>query len=346
MGRDLIACKTETEQYICDLGDNVIVPVPSWYAATKEPITTDEKKFSLEIALIHKYSPFKKELDVMQQFNKITGANGTLVIIYDLKLNDDGVPELDIETDPSDILLTGMMASGMKYIYISKGFKIRASREVKEAELAVKIAEENMQEAKFKVKELEKTCDNNMEAQNRFKLANAHSRLLKSQRDVDRKKNLYQEKLRALKDPHKLTFIFGVNIEERNLDGMFIYNNSRLIKMYKRIGVQLNRMLRYCSGVVGVVDVPSVMMEPTHNKQDFADAKEYHSLLRVMGQFLLQYWKDLGIAQMGVVKFWNEFGYSSTNWNLSPSNALQFKRRRAIEIQVIVQCGKYHLFAN
>ncbi|XP_072371614.1 ATPase MORC2B-like [Scyliorhinus torazame] len=93
--------------------DEVIVPVPSWSAATREPIITDEKKFALEIALIHKYSPFKKEFDVMQQFNKITGASGTLVVIYNLKLNDDGVPELDIETDPSDIRLTGMMASGM-----------------------------------------------------------------------------------------------------------------------------------------------------------------------------------------------------------------------------------------
>ncbi|XP_067848319.1 ATPase MORC2-like [Heptranchias perlo] len=358
--------------------DEVIVPVPSWYVATKEPITTDEKKFSLEIALIYKYSPFKTEFDVMQQFNKITEASGTLVIIYNLKLNDDGKPELDIETDPSDILLTGMMASGIqpecysfrayaailyidprmkifiqgqkvhakhlffslyrprKYTYISKGFKVRAAREAKEAELAVKIAGEKMQEIKFKVKELEQTCDNNMEARNRLRLANAHTKFSEAQRDIDRKKKLYQEKLRALKEPNNLSFIFGVNIEKRNLDGMFIYNNSRLIKMYKRIGVQLNRMA--CSGVVGVVDVPSVMMEPTHNKQDFADAKEYHSLLRVMGQFLLQYWKDLGIAQMGIVKFWNEFGYLSSNWNLSPSNALQYKRRRAVEIQVTVQC--------
>eukprot|EP00061_Rhincodon_typus_P016173 g44246.t1 len=31
-----------------------------------------------------------------------------------MKLNDDGVPELDIETDASDIRLTGMMASGIQ----------------------------------------------------------------------------------------------------------------------------------------------------------------------------------------------------------------------------------------
>ncbi|XP_060688787.1 ATPase MORC2-like [Hemiscyllium ocellatum] len=354
--------------------DEVIVPMPSWYVATKEPMMTDKEKFSLEIALIHKYSPFKNEFHVMQQFNKITGPSGTLVVIYNMKLNDDGVPELDIETDASDILLTGMIASGIqpeqysfrayaailyidprmkifiqghkvhanclvyslyrprKYIYLAKGFKVRALREVKDAEHAVKIAEEHTHEARFKVKELEKSCDDNMKA----KLANAHHKLSKSERDLDIKRKLHQEKLRALKVPDKLTFIFGVNVEKRNLDGMFIYNNSRLIKMYKRIGVQLNHMA--CRGVVGVVDVPSVMMEPTHNKQDFADAKEYSSLLRIMGQFLYQYWKDLGIAQMGVVKFWNEFGYLSTNWNLSPSNALQYKRKRAIEIPVIMQC--------
>ncbi|XP_072440411.1 ATPase MORC2-like [Chiloscyllium punctatum] len=354
--------------------DEVIVPMPSWYVATKEPIMTDKEKFSIEIALIHKYSPFKNESHMMQQFNKITGASGTLVVIYNMKLNDDGVPELDIETDASDILLTGMIASGIqpeqysfrayaailyidprmkifiqghkvhancliyslyrprKYIYMAKGFKVRALREVKDAEHAVKIAEERTHEARFKVKELEKSCDDNMKA----KLANAHHKLSKSERDLDIKRKLHQEKLRALKVPDKLTFIFGVNVEKRNLDGMFIYNNSRLIKMYKRIGVQLNHMA--CRGVVGVVDVPSVMMEPTHNKQDFADAKEYSSLLRIMGQFLYQYWKDLGIAQMGVVKFWNEFGYLSTNWNLSPSNALQYKRKRAIEIPVIMQC--------
>ncbi|GCC24407.1 hypothetical protein chiPu_0002808 [Chiloscyllium punctatum] len=119
--------------------DEVIVPMPSWYVATKEPIMTDKEKFSIEIALIHKYSPFKNESHMMQQFNKITGASGTLVVIYNMKLNDDGVPELDIETDASDILLTGMIASGMKYIYMAKGFKVRALREVKDAEHAVKI---------------------------------------------------------------------------------------------------------------------------------------------------------------------------------------------------------------
>jgi len=43
---------------------------------------------------------------------------------------------------------------------------------------------------------------------------------------------------RALRDPKSLTFVFGINIENRLQDGMFIYNCSRLIKMYQKVGPQ------------------------------------------------------------------------------------------------------------
>lgn len=54
---------------------------------------------------------------------------------------------------------------------------------------------------------------------------------------------------------------------------------------------------RACGGVVGVVDVPYLVLEPTHNKQDFADAKEYRHLLKSMGEHLAQYWKDTNIGK-------------------------------------------------
>lgn len=55
--------------------------------------------------------------------------------------------------------------------------------------------------------------------------------------------------------------------------------------------------VRACGGVVGVVDVPYLVLEPTHNKQDFADAKEYRHLLKAMGEHLAQYWKDINIGK-------------------------------------------------
>lgn len=42
--------------------------------------------------------------------------------------------------------------------------------------------------------------------------------------------------------------------------------------------------------------MPYLVLEPTHNKQDFADAKEYRHLLRAMGDHLAQYWKDIAIG--------------------------------------------------
>ncbi|CAL1537692.1 unnamed protein product, partial [Lymnaea stagnalis] len=47
-----------------------------------------------------------------------------------------------------------------------------------------------------------------------------------------------------------------------------------------------------------IVDVPYLVLEPTHNKQDFADAKEYRHLMRAMGEHMIQYWKDVGIGEL------------------------------------------------
>jgi len=32
--------------------------------------------------------------------------------------------------------------------------------------------------------------------------------------------------------------VFGINIENRSRDGVFVYNCSRLIKMYQKVGPQ------------------------------------------------------------------------------------------------------------
>ncbi|KAG8136699.1 hypothetical protein E2320_005262, partial [Naja naja] len=91
------------------------------------------------------------------------------------------------------------------------------------------------------------------------------------------------------------------------------------------------------AGAVGIIDVPLDIMEPTHNKQAFANIKEYRHLLKSMENYLIQYWKDMGISQKGE-KFWNDFGYLSDKWCERPSEIVQYKRRRAAEIPYIVQC--------
>ena len=48
----------------------------------------------MEVEMILKHSPFKTMDDLRAQFNKIEGNHGTLAAVYNLKLLDDGRPEL------------------------------------------------------------------------------------------------------------------------------------------------------------------------------------------------------------------------------------------------------------
>lgn len=92
---------------------NVLICLPSFQEDTHEPIyvkSSDGRDevdlFNLEMNLILKYSPFRTKQEFMSQFDRIKGPSGTLVIIYSLKLNEDGNPELDIHTDPTDIRMS------------------------------------------------------------------------------------------------------------------------------------------------------------------------------------------------------------------------------------------------
>ncbi|XP_069817607.1 ATPase MORC2 isoform X2 [Dendropsophus ebraccatus] len=359
--------------------DEVIVPLPTWNSKTGEALTDNMEKFAIETELIYKYSPFRSHKEVMEQFMKISGSSGTLVVIFNLKLMDSGEPELDIVSDPKDIQMAGTSPEGTKpergsfrayaavlyidprmrifihghkvqtkrlscclykprmYKYTSNRFKTRAEQEVKKAEHMAKIAEEKAREAESKARALESRLGDDLARESRAALRQVHNAAFTARREADVKKRIKEAKQRALKEPKELNFIFGVNIEKRELDGMFVYNCSRLIKMYEKVGPQLEGGMA-CGGVVGVVDVPYLVLEPTHNKQDFADAKEYRHLLKAMGEHLAQYWKDIGIAQKGIVKFWDEFGYISANWNQPPSTELRYKRRRAMEIPTTIQC--------
>lgn len=359
--------------------DEVIVPLPTWNARTREPITDNVEKFAIETELVYKYSPFHTEEQVMNQFMKIPGNSGTLVIIFNLKLMDNGEPELDIISNPKDIQMAETTPEGTKperrsfrayaavlyidprmrifihghkvqtkrlscclykprmYKYTSSRFKTRAEQEVKKAEHVARIAEEKAREAESKARTLEVRMGGDLTRDSRVMLRQVQNAAITLRREADVKKRIKDAKQRALKEPKELNFVFGVNIEHRDLDGMFIYNCSRLIKMYEKVGPQLEGGMA-CGGVVGVVDVPYLVLEPTHNKQDFADAKEYRHLLRAMGEHLAQYWKDIAIAQRGIIKFWDEFGYLSANWNQPPSSELRFKRRRAMEIPTTIQC--------
>lgn len=64
--------------------------------------------------------------------------------------------------------------------------------------------------------------------------------------------------------------------------------------------------------MVGIVNIPLEIMEPSHNKQEFLNVQEYHHLLKVMGQYLVQYCKDTGISEYSMVIAGDAIGGGST----------------------------------
>ena len=66
------------------------------------------------------------------------------------------------------------------------------------------------------------------------------STAIEYRKDAQIKKQMADRKSRTLRGPKTLTFTFGINLEHRAQDGMFVYNCSRLIKMYQKVGPQID----------------------------------------------------------------------------------------------------------
>ena len=88
-----------------------------------------------------------------------------------------------------------------------------------------------------------------------------------AQENLKEKQKILERKTKSLNEPKKLEFIFGINIHNRNADGLFIYNCNRLIIMF--VHTKNQKTCKEYHGIVGKVNVPYQVLEPTHNKQQF-----------------------------------------------------------------------------
>ncbi|CAF2898980.1 unnamed protein product [Rotaria sp. Silwood2] len=380
----------------------VICPMPCFDLHTQQPIqntdyqqlngtrtyTYDKIKHELEMRLINKYSPFKTIDDLFKQFNLITSSSGTLIVLYNVKLSDTGEPELDIKTDPYDILIDSKnrrnlfdddddsipleyrslrayvsilyyeprMRIGIQrrrvitkklphtlykprqYQFKSTRFKTRSEQEIKKCEKELESLEERKREADSQVHHIQQTIGVTTSIEERSRLRKLQVTAAELKDMTVRLRNGLSRKKSEMNTTKTLTFIFGLNIQNRASDGVFVYNCGRLIKMYEKLG-QPNKKTVYCRGVVGVVDIPSIVLEPTHNKQSFADEKEYHFLLKNMGEYMRQYWSDAGIENY-VKEFWETYGYRDDQLDRPPSNDLEVVKRRQAAVPMLIQCDK------
>ena len=59
------------------------------------------------MGIIYKYSPFKTKDELFNNFDLIEGSSGTLVIIYNLMMNEFTMgPEIDVVSDPKDLRIS------------------------------------------------------------------------------------------------------------------------------------------------------------------------------------------------------------------------------------------------
>ena len=89
--------------------DDIIVPMvdfelPSDHGAPRMLVRSTEDTWTKIMDTIKRWSPYVTETQLLKQFEDI-GPHGTKVIVYNLWLNDDGILELDFDTDKEDIRL-------------------------------------------------------------------------------------------------------------------------------------------------------------------------------------------------------------------------------------------------
>lgn len=185
-----------------------------------------------------------------------------------------------------------------QYQFKSTRFKTRSEQEIKQYEQDLESLNEQIHEIDLQLNNYQQ---NSIDKQIKLKINSIELNDL-----ANRLQNTLERKKFEINSSKILTFIFGLNIENRMNDGIFIYNCGRLIKMYEKLG-QTNKKTLYCRGVIGIVNIPSIVLEPTHNKQAFANEKEYQFLLKNIGEFIKQYWIDINIEHY-IKEFWETFG--------------------------------------
>ena len=85
----------------------------------------------------------------------------------------------------------------------------------------------------------------------------------------------------------KADIIFGLNIENRFSDGIFIYNNDRLVIMHEKPH-KSHRSLYY-EGICAIINLPYNVLEVGESKQNFTDDKQYKLLMKTISDFYNDY---------------------------------------------------------
>jgi len=120
-----------------------------------------------------------------------------------------------------------------------------------------------------------------------------------------REELIFEEKKNSVNDEKSLEFIFGFNLNNRDTDGLFIYSSNRLILISEPTRMQSLRKSEY-RGLVGIVNVSHLVLEPTPNKQKFSNIAKLKILVDEMSDCMKQYYESFQTIDK---KFWINNGH-------------------------------------
>jgi predicted nucleic acid-binding Zn-ribbon protein len=123
-----------------------------------------------------------------------------------------------------------------QYQFKSTRFKTRSEQEIKQYEKELESLEERIREADSQVHDVQQKVGVTISIDERMKLRKLQINSAELKDIANRLRNGLARKKTELNTTKTLTFIFGLNIQNRAADGVFVYNCGRLIKMYEKIG--------------------------------------------------------------------------------------------------------------
>ncbi|KAJ8529511.1 hypothetical protein K7X08_036346 [Anisodus acutangulus] len=252
--------------------DRIVVPLLDFeFSATarKWNPVHGEQHFRNNLPLLLRWSPFATEAELLKQFDDI-GDHGTKVIVYNLWFNDEGRMELDFETDPEDIRLSGDANDKEKI-----GSRIKASDQ--------HLANRLRYSLRAYLSVLYLRIPDNFCILLRGRVVEVHNiaKDLKYPEFI-----MYKPQTVGFKEGSVITTIgFLKEAPVVNVHGFNVYHKNRLILPFWHV-------VRYSDsrgrGVVGVLEANFI--QPTHNKQDFEKTPLFQKLEVRLKEMTWEYW--------------------------------------------------------
>ncbi|XP_007036271.2 PREDICTED: protein MICRORCHIDIA 6 isoform X1 [Theobroma cacao] len=252
--------------------DRIVVPMVDYELNVSTgmlDVLHGREHFVSNLSILLQWSPYSTEAELLKQFDDI-GSHGTKIIIYNLWLNNDRDSELDFDSDPKDIRISGDT---------KKVNTIPAWKAVNEQHIA----------SRYHISLRVYLSILYLRIPDTFRII-LRGEIVEHHNIADDLKFieyiLYRpQSLGSVEGTVVCTIGFLKEAPQVNIHGFCVYHKNRLILPFWQVVSYSDSRGR---GVVGVLEANFV--EPTHNKQDFERTSLFQKLEGRLKEMTWEYW--------------------------------------------------------